>query len=248
MRNLVLALCVLLIPVSALAHKTVECDGSEMIRIRAEKNGILQIRTNERITGVFPSQPQLPDFVKYDKGNPAHLVRLNMNNMQTDRANVHLNTLSHQCVLRIYQVEKKYNPVVNINFPPSQQKLSRSLPKPLRDSPLRQLWFRQWSADKRQGHPGVKVKKAVGVFDTWEEGLLGRILWEYDSLRYHGYTVQLTNTNSYPLQIVLSEIKDPIRSIHSMSLTDVFYLSSWVSDGTLERSEKLLLHIVYEKE
>ena len=134
-----LSVLLLSVPAVGWAHREVVCDGVKTVVIRVQKGGIAQIKSQETITGTYAAMPQREGFIQYDKGNPGHIFRVDASKMEQDAVNVHLNTVEHQCLMQIRSRRTRYDSIVTVRFPPTPLEQLSLLPRPLRESPVRQM-------------------------------------------------------------------------------------------------------------
>lgn len=248
MFGFILILAVLLIPALSSAHRTAHCDGQKSVRISLQGNGIVQIETTEPITGVYPGTPQKQGFTVYDKGRPRHLFRIDGAMMVGEKALVHVNTIGHQCLLRVRKSSGKSDSVVTLVYPQSLKQMQLSLPRALRESPVRNLWFTAWLIDKEGAPPGVKVENVQQDINRWVEGLKVEMKYHYTMPGFVGFTQLLSNISEKPILINPSELFDEKAPHHSISITDTLGLTSILHpSGDLHPGQQALLHIFYKR-
>lgn len=237
----------LLTPSLSQAHRDAQCDGQRPVRIQVKSQSIVQIKTTEAITGVYPATPQPAEFIAWDKGHPQHLFRIDASKMSAS-TDIHVNTTSHQCLLQVRIVKRKWDSMVTLTYPPTALQIQASLPPSLRESPVRQMWFAMWLLNKADAPATVKLTKRHREMPSWIKGLTVALQWQYTMPGFEGFTQLITNTSATPVTVRPEELHDPHRPIHSVSITDTMGGASWRPGGTLIAGESALLHIVYRKE
>ncbi|MDH3598011.1 MAG: hypothetical protein OEU26_00060 [Candidatus Tectomicrobia bacterium] len=244
----ILILLVLMPPALVSAHRSALCDGVKPVHIFMQKNGIVQIQVTEPITGVYPGTPQENGFIEYDVKRPEHLFRIDGAKMTSQQVIVHVNTTAHQCLLRVRTRAAHWDSIVTLNYPPSARDLQLGLPAHMQESPVRQMWFAMWLNNKDNAPPGVKVEKYESEIRSWTEGLKVVIHYRYTLPGFTGFTHSVTNVSDSGIEIYPSELFDPTRPIHSVSITDTLGGQSIFHPyGILKPGDNALLHIVYKK-
>ncbi|MDH3600077.1 MAG: hypothetical protein OEU26_10615 [Candidatus Tectomicrobia bacterium] len=247
MRTIIYTLFFLvLLPSLSWAHRTALCDSQQPVLIRIKSKSMVQIKTTEPITGVYPATAQPVDFIAWDKGQPNHIFRIDASKMTGD-TDVHVNTTGHQCLLRVRVATGRWDSVVTLTYPPTQLQLQAALPPSLRQSGIRQMWFAMWTRNKADAPSTVKVTPFQVDIPGWTPGLKVRVKWRYVMPGFEGFTQLMTNTTTDSIMVRPSELYDPRRPIHSVSITDTLGTTSWRPDGKLMAGESVLLHVVYRK-
>jgi hypothetical protein len=246
MRYLYLMFTVLFLPALADAHRNAVCDGSKPVRIYLQPQGIVQIKTTEPITGVYPATPQPAGFIAWDKGRPKHIFRMDGSQM-TGATDVHVNTMAHECLLTVRVAKSRWDSVVTLTYPATRLQLQASLPPSLRHSPVRQMWFAMWLSNKADAPATVQVTPYQRDLPGWMEGLTVQVQWRYTLPEFEGFTQLITNATAHSITVRPWELDDPHRPIHSVTMTDTLGTASWRPGGELMAGESALLHVVYRK-